>query len=78
MSYSDPWYEVTEGVDVRMWCAVITTTLEKLDTFIRMYRKHFRLRYVVTKCMMRVYSGYSLFGVLGVYPVCTADSSAYL
>lgn len=61
-----------------VWGTVNVTTLEKLDTFISMYRKHFRLRYVVTKCMMRVYSSYSLFGVLGVYPVCTTDSSAYL
>lgn len=70
--------EVAGDVSIRMWCTVIATTFEKLDTFIRMYRKHFRLRYVVTKCMMRIYSGYSLFGVLGAYSVCTADSSAYL
>jgi len=61
-----------------VWCTVITTTLGKLDTFISMYRKHFRLRYVVTKSMMLVYASYSLFGVLGVYPVCTTDSTAYL
>lgn len=56
---------------------VNTATLEKLDTFISMYRKHFRLRYVGTKCMMHVYSSYSLLGVLEVYPVCTTDNSAY-
>ena len=59
-------------------CTVVTTTLEKLDSFISMYRKHFRSRYVVTKCMMRVYSSYSLFAFLGVCPVCTTGSSAYL
>lgn len=60
------------------WIAVIAVALEKLDTFISMYRKHFRLRYVVTKCMMRVYSSYSLVSVLGVCVVCNAESSAYL
>jgi hypothetical protein len=43
--------------------AVNASRLEKLDTFISMYRKHFRLRYVGTKCMMHVYSSYSLLGV---------------
>ena len=70
--------EMVEKVSVRM-CGVGWVQLHfKNWRHIGMYRKQFRLGYVLTKCMMRVYS--SLFGVgaLGVCSVRTAGSSTYL
>jgi hypothetical protein len=42
-----------------------------------MYRKQFRLRYVGTKCVLRVCSSLFIVDVLGICRVYTADSSMY-